>query len=177
MRQVVIASRKAESRPASSRGLGPARMARPSACMSASKSDSSRSRDSGRNMVRSLVASSRNVPARSSMPARSSASAADSSSVSSSGETPAEPANHIGAQPPTALGVVRIDEIEGPEHRPDRVRHALGDPPADGEVGPNVVQRQSAGRPLEAHRESHEVLYPFVTHYVACVIICLNIPE
>ena len=82
-----------------------------------------------------------------------------------------EPANHIGTKLPAALGVVRIHAIEGPERRPDRVPHALGGPPADGEVGLNVVQRQSAGGPLEAHRESHEVLYPFVTHCVACVII------
>ena len=66
---------------------------------------------------------------------------------------------------------VRIHEIEGSERRRDRVPHALGGPPADGETGLNVVQRQSAGRPLEAHRESHEVLYPLVTHCAACVII------
>ena len=82
-----------------------------------------------------------------------------------------EPANGVRPEAPVALGVVRIHEIEGPERRPDRVPHAFGGPPADGETGLNVVQGQSAGRPLEAHRESHEVLYPFVTHCAVCLTI------
>ena len=85
-RQVVIASRRVESTPASSRGLGPARMARPSAWTRASSSDAIRSSDSVRSIARSFAVRSRRVPTRSSRPARSSVEVAESNSASSSGE-------------------------------------------------------------------------------------------
>ena len=88
-----------------------------------------------------------------------------------------QPVNHVGTQPPMALGVVRLHEFKGTERGLDRVPHAFGGPPADGETGLNVVERQSAGRPLKAHRESHEVLYPYVTHRADCVNIRPGIPE
>ena len=82
-RGIEIASPSSESRPASRRGLGPGRMARPSACTSASRSDSIRASDSGRNVACSLVAKSRTTAARSSRPRRSREVAADASSVNS----------------------------------------------------------------------------------------------
>ena len=87
-----------------------------------------------------------------------------------------EPANRVRPQAPTALGVVRVHEVEGPERRRDRVAHALGGPPADSEVVLNVVQRESAERPLEAHRESHELRYLLVPHRADFLFICFDMP-
>ena len=71
MRQVVMASRRRASRSLSRRGLGPGRMASPSACTSASMSASIRANESVRCAARSLVCSSRSAAARASKPGRS----------------------------------------------------------------------------------------------------------
>ena len=177
MRRVVTDSRSAESSPVSSRALGPARMARPSAWTRASSSDSIRASDSVRRVARTFVSNSRSVAARSSSPARSRAEAADSSSASSSGEIATSRRSASDRRRQRRLGSSEFREVEGPERRRDRVAHALGGPPADSEVVLNVVQRESAERPLEAHRESHELRYLLVPHRADLLFTCFDMPE
>ena len=99
-------------------------------------------------MARSLVASSWNVSARSSMPAALECLRRRLELREIFRRDRDEPANGVRPEAPTALGVVCIHDIERPECRLDRVPPALGGPPADGEVGLNVFQRQPAARPL-----------------------------
>lgn len=47
----------------------------------------------------------------------------------------------------------------------------------NGEAGLNVLQRQSAVGPLEAHREAHEVRYLLVPHFADLPFICSDMPE
>ena len=81
-----MASRRRASRSLSRLGLGPGRIASPSACTSASMSASIRASESVRWAARSLVCSSRSAAARTSKPVRSRVWAADPSSASSPAE-------------------------------------------------------------------------------------------
>ena len=47
----------------------------------------------------------------------------------------------------------------------------------NGETGLNVVQHESAERPLEAHCGSHELRYFLVPHFADLLFICSDMPE
>lgn len=49
------------------------------------------------------------------------------------------------------LRIARIHALELTEHLVDRIAHALRRPPADGEVGLNVLKRQPAARRLKPY--------------------------
>ena len=70
----------------------------------------------------------------------------------------------VRAQSPVTLVVGGVDDLQRPEDRLDGVALSLGRPPADREIGPDVVQGQPTKRSLEADGQKHDVPQASVSH-------------
>ena len=167
MRQVVMASRRRASRSLSRLGLGPGRMASPSACTSASMSASIRANESVRWAARSLVCSSRSAAARASEACAFQGLGCGLKLRQFLGREGGEAAERVRAQPPVALVVAAVRDLQRTEGPFDRVAHALGRPPAHGELGLDFVERHTAAQALHPDCQLHDVLQAFVPHRTA----------
>ena len=75
-----------------------------------------------------------------------------------------EAAERVRAQPPVALVVAAVRDLQRTERPFDRVAHALSRPSAHGELRLDFVERHTAAQALHADCQLHDVLQPFVTH-------------